>query len=415
MIVMGALIVAGEMVFALPFIVARVFRPTLLDVFGITNLQLGAAFSLYGVVAMVAYLPGGPLADRFSARRLMAVALVLTSVGGVVYAAIPPLGVLTWLFAFWGLTTILLFWAALIRATREWGGSARQGRAYGILDGGRGLVAAVAASLTVAIFAVLLPTDVGSATFEQRSAALGQIIWIFTGLTLAVGVLVWLVVPETAPERPAGGPRLTMEGVRTVMRMPGVWLQALIVVCAYVGYKSVDDFSLFASDAFGYDDVAAAQVGTISFWVRPVAAMAAGFLGDYISSSRAICWSFGLLIVGSLTIALGALEPGIHWMLVLTVIGTSAGIYALRGVYFALFQEAHVPLVFTGSAVGIVSVLGYTPDIFMGPAMGYLTDRSPGALGHQHVFAMVAVFAAVGLIAAVLFQRVTKANGASGS
>jgi len=63
-----ALMAAGESVFLLPFVLARVFRPTLLDVFGITNLELGVAFSVYGVVAMIAYFAGGPLADRYSAR-----------------------------------------------------------------------------------------------------------------------------------------------------------------------------------------------------------------------------------------------------------------------------------------------------------------------------------------------------------
>ena len=122
-LVLVALIVAGETVFLLPFVVARIFRPTLLDVFGLTNLQLGTAFSLYGIVAMVAYLAGGPLADRFSARRLMAIALVATSLGGVIYARVPAVGTLNALFAFWGLTTIYLFWAALISATRDWGGA----------------------------------------------------------------------------------------------------------------------------------------------------------------------------------------------------------------------------------------------------------------------------------------------------
>ncbi len=40
-IVMISLIAAGEAVFALPFVLARVFRPTVLDAFGLTNLQLG--------------------------------------------------------------------------------------------------------------------------------------------------------------------------------------------------------------------------------------------------------------------------------------------------------------------------------------------------------------------------------------
>ena len=406
--VMTALIAAGEAVFLLPFVVARIFRPTFLDVFGLTNLQLGTAFSLYGVVAMVSYFAGGPLADRFSARRLMTAALVVTSLGGGIFATIPSLGVLTLLYGLWGVTTILLFWAALIRATREWGGLSGQGRAYGLLDSGRGLMAALLASLSVALFAVLLPDEVAAATLAQRAAALSRIIWIFTGLVLGVAVLVWVAVPENDPGRLAEPDRaFTLQGVRRVLRMPSVWLQAVIVLCAYVGYKSTDDFSLFARDAFGYDDVAAAQIGTLSFWIRPIAAVGAGLLGDRISASRAIILSFGVLIVGSLAMALGVLQPGMHGLLVATVAGASVGIYALRGLYFALFAEARVPLAFTGSAVGLVSVIGYTPDVFMGPLMGYLIDRSPGAAGHQHVFGVLAVFAAVGLIATVLFQRVS--------
>ncbi len=403
---MMTLIAAGEAIFFLPFVVARIFRPTVLDVFGLTNLQLGAAFSLYGFVAMLSYFAGGPLADRYSARRLMTSALVATSAGGIIYATSPSLGVLTLLYGFWGMTTILLFWAALIRATREWGGDASQGRAFGFLDGGRGLFAALLASISVVVFASLLPADVVSATLGERTTALNQIIWLFTALVLGVAALVWFIVPESEMRiRSDSANRLTLGGMRSVSRMRRVWLQAIIVVCAYVGYKSTDDFSLFARDVFGYDDVAAARIGTISFWIRPFAAMGAGLLADRVSSSRVIVISFGILIVGSLAISIGVLEPGIPWMLVAIVAGTSVGIYALRGIYFALFEEAHVPWKITGSAVGLVSVIGYTPDIFFGPLMGYLIDRSPGALGHQHVFGVVAAFAIVGLVATLVFRR----------
>ena len=408
--VMIALIAAGEAVFGLPFVLARVFRPTVLDVFGLTNLQFCLAFFFYGVVAMIAYLAGGPLADRFSARRLMAVALLATAAGGVVFASIPSIQVLRPLYAYWGLTTVLLFWAALIRATREWGDASSQGRAYGFLDGGRGLFAALLASVTVAVFAALLPADVASATLAQRTTALKQVIWIFTGLTAAAGALVWFTVPETAADRNFTTPKFSMEGLRTVFRMPAVWLQAVIVVCAYVGYKGTDDFSLYARDVFGYDDVAAAKIGTLSLWVRPFAAIAAGFIADRVGVSRTTVWSFGLMILGSLMIIFGAPNLGVHWMLVLAVAGTSVGIMALRGIYFALFGEGRVPMAFTGSAVGVVSVVGYTPDVFMGPVMGFLLDRSPGPLGHQHLFAMVAAFGIAGMVSTMLFQRVTRAR-----
>ncbi|WP_420441897.1 MFS transporter [Candidatus Palauibacter sp.] len=412
-LVLLALIAAGEAVFFLPFVLARVFRPTLLDVFGITNLELGTAFSLYGVVAMAAYFAGGPLADRFSARRLMALALLATGLGGIVLAGFPTLRTMNLLWAFWGMTTILLFWAAMIRATREWGGQSRQGRAYGLLDGGRGLLAALVATASVAVFAALLPRDAATATPEELATAFRGVIWVFTGMTLGIAALVWLLVPDSTPGGEAGDPqtvqKLSLGGVRAACRLPAVWLQAVIVVCAYTGYKATDDFSLLSRDALGFNDVQASGIGTLAFWIRAAAAIAAGYLGDRIDASRVILWGFAILIGGCLLIASGVLVPGPVWMLIATIATASVGIYALRGVYFALLAEGAVPLAYTGSAAGVVSVLGFTPDVFMGPLMGVLLDNSPGLPGHQHVFAAVAGFGAIGLLAALAFRRVTRA------
>ena len=412
-LVLLALITAGEAVFFLPFVLARVFRPTLLEVFGITNLELGTAFSLYGIVAMAAYFAGGPLADRFSARRLMAVALLATGAGGVVLAGVPTPRGMNALWAFWGLTTVLLFWAAMIRATREWGGRSMQGRAYGLLDGGRGLLAALVASASVALFAALLPESASALSPEARTAAFRGVIWAFTGFTLAAAALVWVVVPESGAEGGAGAAerkesRLSLAGVRAAWRLTTVRLQAVIVVCAYAGYKATDDFSLLARDALGFDEVAASGIGTLTFWVRAAAAVAAGYIGDRIDASRVIAWGFGVMIAGSLLIASGALTPGPAWMLIAAIVTAGVGIYALRGVYFALLAEGAVPLAHTGSAAGLVSVLGFTPDVFMGPLMGVLLDSSPGLPGHQHVFVSVAGFGAVGLLAVLAFRRATR-------
>ncbi len=29
------------------------------------------------------------------------------------------------------------------------------------------------------------------------------------------------------------------------------------------------------------------------------------------------------------------------------------------------------------------ALIGYTPEVFMGPLMGFLLDRTPGAIGHH--------------------------------
>jgi len=400
-------VIAGEAIFLLPFVLSRIFRPTFLDVFGITNLQLGTAFSLYGIVAMVSYFAGGPLADRFSARNLIVSALLATSLGGILMATIPAIGVLTALYAFWGLTTIFLFWGALIKTTRELG-SIHQGRTFGLLDGGRGLFAAVISSLSVLVFAAMLPAQVETATFDERSAALGRIIQGFAGMNVFSALLVWLFVPPTPKADTITDGGISLDGLKQVMVMKTVWCHAVIVLCAYVAYKSTDDFSLYARDAFGYNEVEAAQIGTISFWMRPLAAVCAGLLADRFNGPVMLVASFALVMAGSMVIATGMIIPGLPLLLVLVIATTSAGIYALHGLYFAIFGDAGVPALWTGSAVGVVSFIGFTPDIFMGPLMGYLIDNNPGAAGHQYVFGVVWGFALAGLVTTLLFRLASR-------
>jgi nitrate/nitrite transporter NarK len=403
-----ALIAAGEAAFFLPFLLARVFRPTVLEVFGLTNLQLGTAYGVYGFVAMAAYIAGGPLADRFDARRMLIVALATTAAGGLVLVSIPGLNTLVALYAWWGVTTIALFWAPLIRATREWGSELAQGQAFGLLDGGRGLLAAVTGSIMVMIFAALLPLDPETASLAERTAALRRVIWLLLAITASAAVLVALVLPATQPPPIERESRAMLRGISHVITMPTVWLQAAIILCAYVGFRSIDDFPLYANQVLGMNEVDAARLGTVSLWVRPLAAVGAGLLADRLGAGHMTMTSFAFLASGSLVLASGIISPGLYLLFILTIIGTSLGIFALRGLYFAIMKEGRVPLAFTGSAVGFVSLIGYTPDVFMGPLMGWLLDSAPGAAGHQNLYWVVTGFAVAGFIASAMFQRMTR-------
>lgn len=398
----AALIVAGESVFLLPFVLARVFRPTLLDVFGVTNLELGAAYSVYGVVAMAAYLFGGPLADRFSARAMLAVALTSTAVGGLVMMAIPSPSTLAILYGYWGITTIALFWAPLIRATREWGLNFSQSRAFGLLEGGRGALAAVMASIMVVLFATLLPEDSETASLAQRTESLRWIILLLSATTCGAALLIWLALPE---RKTLAQQAVSISGVARVFAMPSVWLQAAVILCAYVGFKAIDDFSLYANQVMGLNQVDAARAGVASLWTRPVAAIGAGYLAERLGAPLMIVSCFALLAAGSSVLASGAIGAGMVWTFVLTITFTSIGIFALRGLYFAIMQDGKIPMEHTGSAVGLLSVIGYAPDIFMGPLMGYLLDQWPGAAGHRRLFWIVTLFAVLGLFASYVFAR----------
>ncbi len=400
------LMLVGELIFLLPFVVTRVFRPTFLKVFDITNLELGTAFSLYGLIGMVAYFVGGPIADRFPPRKLLPVSIVATAGGGIVMAAIPSLGTLTLLYGLWGVTTILLFWAGYVKAQRELGGSDGQGRSFGLIDAGRGFVAAAIASSAVFLLDLFLPVSADFASTADLQTSLSKIILFFSGLTAASAILVWFFLPENIVDDKSIQ-KISLAGVKQALRLKGVWVQAIILLCSYVGYKCTDDFSLYAHEAFGYNDVEAAHIATVSFWIRPVAAVVAGLLGDHFTHSKLAMWCFVIMILGSLVIASGVLQPGMGALIIFTLSSASIGIYGLRGLYYALFKEAKVPLMITGSAVGIVSVIGYTPDVFMGPLMGVVLDNNPGELGHQYLFVILAGFSLIGLLLSLSFRKIT--------
>ena len=408
---MLGLILAGEAVFALPFHVARFFRPTVLEVFMLSNTELGAAQGVYGILAMIAYFLGGPLADRFPARKLLATSLWTTAAGGLYMATFPGYRGALILWGFFGVTTILLFWAALIRATRDWGGHDSQGRAYGLLDGGRGLLAAVLASIAVVAFGLAFPEGYSSASFEQKQDALRVIIYGYTAVTAAAGVFVWLVISDghSSDEADLEEWKPHTESVWVhiirVLRIPAVWLQSVIVVCAYVGYKGFDNYSLFAVQGYGMNEIDAARVVAIGSWMRPIAALGAGLLGDRFNVSRMTVIAFVILLVSDLFFALTTPIPGVAWVLLGNTLLACTAIFGLRGLYFALFEEAKVPAAVTGTAVGFVSVIGFTPDIFVSYVGGVLIDASPGLAGHQHFFFFLAAFAAIGVIASFALMR----------
>ena len=80
-------------------------------------------------------------------------------------------------------------------------------------------------------------------------------------------------------------------------------------------------------------------------------------------------------------------------------------IYALRGIYFALLDEQGVPTAVTGTAAGVASVIGFTPDVYMPVVSGAILDNYPGLLGYRILFAGASIIAGIGVVAGWLLIR----------
>jgi nitrate/nitrite transporter NarK len=337
----------------------------------------------------------------------MAISLFATGIGGAYLSTIPgPLG-LAVLYGYWGVTTILLFWAALIRTTREWGGASEQGRAFGILDGGRGLVAAGLASLAVIAFGWFLPAEADVLTADERLAALKSVIHFYTAATFVAGLLCWFSIPDQDGRR--GPYRVgSFSGIGEILRAPHVWAQAMVVVCAYCGYKGLDNYSLYAVQVLGMSELDAARFTAATAYIRPVAAVAAGLMADRFSARRVIGGLFIAMMLSYGALSQIAPSAGFANALYGKILISYFAVFGLRGVYFALLEETRIPSDRTGTAVGLISVVGFTPEIFFGPISGRILDHSPGVTGHLSYFLLLSGISAVGVVTVLVLMSLLK-------
>lgn len=413
-LIIFCLVFAAEMIFSLPFHVVRYFRPTLLSAFNLTNAELGDAIAIYGITAMLSYFPSGVIADHFSARKLMSFSLFATALGGIYMATIPNQFGLSIVFGYWGITTILLFWSAMIRATREWGGKLAQGRAFGILDGGRGLLGAGAATVAVLFLSAWMPDDLEIVSSYQRIQALKSVIYFYSFLTMGTAILVWFFIPGTKLKQ-SNENTLLLPGVKKVVSNSTVWLQAIIVVSAYCGYRGLDFYALYAVDILDMNEVSAAQFVANATYLRPVAAIGAGFLADHFTTKKTILATFILLLISYGVLIFTAPSSNVLNIIFANLLFTFVAVYALRGIYFALFEETNISEKHTGTTVGLISLIGFTPDIFFNSIGGRILDTSPGVNGYYNFYLFLSLFAITGVVATLLLahkhrRRISSAN-----
>ncbi len=389
---MSVLSVSGGVIFLLPFLQEVYYLP-LAEALGLNNTQVGSLMSVFGVTAMLSYFPGGWLADRISPRILITLSLLATGLLGLWFAAFPSYRISLFIHGCWGVTITLLFWGAMIRATRGWAGADEQGKAFGILETGRGFGEVLASLAGLAAFGYL-----GSNAFALSTVIVGLSVLLTT-----MGLIAWFSLDAGAQEEDArGDSEVGLQDVVAVLKMPVIWLIATVILTGYAAYWGTFRFTSYASDIFGLSVTIAASISVAKMWLKPLAALIAGFVSDKAGIARSVAFLFIVLVV---SFAVFAVMPGRSALLPLMISNVaiaSLAVFAMRGIYFALLEEGGIPMKVTGTAAGIVSMVGYTPDIFMPLLGGVLLDAYPGVEGYRYFFLTTAAICAVGCIASVL-------------
>ena len=400
------LILAAGSIYPLVYL-RQNFETTILTVFDMSQAELAGIYSMLGIMFVVGYIPSGWLADRFPGKWLIIISLLLTAAAGIVYAQVPDKSYLVYIFLVWGFATVFTFWVAILKTVSLLAPQNQEGRFFGALDGGRGLVEAILASGAVALFAFFAGKD--QASLADKRAGLQAVVYMYVVFILVVAVLLVFVLSgkaddKAAPSADAPPVDSTYVAIRRIAKIPEVWLMIVVLGCGYVLFWGHYYFSGYLNVNHGVSPVHAGVVTVTVLWMRPIGGIGGGFLADRFGKSRVL--SISMFTTAAALVVLAVIPGGaLTWLVYATVVFAGLLMYVTRGVYWSLLEDCRVPVAAAGLAIGFISFFGYLPDVFV-PRISESIYNAFGdnvAGANDLLFVVIAGFGLIGAVTAAYF------------
>lgn len=391
----------GAIIYGLPYF-RYDYYDAYLQVYNLNNTQMGVFGSIFGVFGMISYLFGGYVADRVSIRKIIVLSLVGTGLGGFVHLLPLSFYSLVALYAFWGFSSLFAFWPACVKAVRMMSDSDGQGKAFGIFEGGRGVAAALAASLAVIAFRM-------GAKALGDTLGMGYIIIFYSVITILCGVLAYFNMNDEVVN---DGEKISFKDIGAVVKLPAVWIIAIVTFCNYVFTLSLYYFVPYATSLLGMTVASAALLAAVKRYISPISNVGGGYIGDKIGTGNLLFVSFVVMAAGTAGILLLPLKTStvIIWMFVALYIINYLFYQVNYSLTWAMMEEGAIPDKYSGTAAGLISTIGYLPDIFISLMAGKLLDSYPGATGYRYFFIFLIAMLILGAVFVTIWKSYLKKN-----
>ncbi|UDU79251.1 MFS transporter [Pseudomonas sp. HN2-3] len=399
------LILGGGTVYKLANLKDAFYVP-MQEFMGLSHTEIGLLLSANAVIATALFVVGGLLADRFETRKLIPLGLIGTGCLGVYLATFPPFSSLLIVFSLLAVCADCLFWPSLLKAIRNLGNDQEQGRLFGLLEGGRGVVDTLVAFAALGVFVAM-----GSGENGLKSAIL-----FYSVIDLLAGTLTWFLLKGgNAPSvaKPKNGLANLMEAIK----VPGIWLVSLNVFMVYIVYCGLTYFIPYLKEMYGLPVALVGAYGIINqYFLKILGGPAGGFIADkqFKSTSRYLKWAFLALLPVMAVILLIPKSPGFIYAGMAATLSFALIVFSMRGVFWAPMGEVGIPQHITGSAFGIGCLIGYAPGMFAYVIYGAILDHFPGQQGYTVVFILMSLLALAGfMVSSLLYRAVRKQSVAS--
>lgn len=360
------------------------FSPLLPDIqrdFGINYSQVGLFSGVYGLAAIVWSIPGGILAKRFGARNVLAVGLLVTTLGLALLSRSPNFGAALGSRIVW-ITGYRVAFVCVMTAVAVVVPPERRSTAMGILG---------AMSSLASVIGAPFGTTIGVA-FGWRNGILA-----FAAMALLGAIVFWAFYRQPVEAAgPLAGHGIAQASDASAFASPLVWSMVLLGLVNMGGFSSNFFVPSAVKTTFDLGPTVAAYIISSAYVTAIFANLVCGWLADHFNRWSVMIGIMLLLIPSCFAM----MAPNLIVFRVATALVISLGLCATNQI-FAIASE-----VMTGREIGpVMGIVSLGGGIFgyVGPQMlGILRDRT-GSFTAGWYFA--AIGALVGLVVILILKR----------
>lgn len=332
----------------------------MIEALHLTDVQLGTVSSFYGWFSLVLYVVGGYIADKFNTKLLVVFSGLGMFLTTLWYAMFPGFLALCLIHGLFGIFSVGVYWCAYIKAIRELGTPQEQGRLYGNSEAIRGALQTVVSFLCLFLVNKFATNSVGFRYALLLNAFMFLILAVACQFTMPKETKQETVVTPEHTEKKSGGSH-TME----LLKNPGVWICAIIVISGFCVWETGNSYlGTFSSRVLHISDSLASTISIIrSNVIVILAGIIGGHLFDKFKTKGMGMMVFFLCVIAS---CLGIIfTTGIPMLCVVFTLIMMFFSNCVKAGYWSIADEAGVPREGAGVATGIISIIAYTPDIFI--------------------------------------------------
>lgn len=393
-----------------PMYINYILYDSLIETLGITNMQWSLIVSIRVVICAILMVPGGWIADKLSTKTILvgATALMLPcTILEVLTVNSYPMQMIS--FILMGVISTLGFWPATLKAIRIIGGKEHQATAYGFFEALQGFVASAGNAIAMAVFATIVNHNYG---FKAAMVSMGAYCFV-----CALLVLVFYKENQNADNINEAEERKKFSIKETIqlLKMPEVWLVGILIFAVMGFYNNQTYTTPYFTGVLG---IALTYSGFLAIFRDYGAKILGGPCGGWVAQrigSPTLVNSICLIICAILFFTVPKISSGAGSMAIAIILIAALFGCVAKSTMWATVDEANIPLHLTGTAIGIISLLGNSLPNFLFPVInGYLLDTYADNLqkAYSYYFTIIVVVCLVGAAAGFILLAKKKKRGA---